>query len=333
MKRWALAGLVVLLAACVSTPVPSGLPRFTQSPSAAATAGDPHPDWPTTVVLALPPGVERGAYEDGLRYVNRQLAHGATLNGEHSYQLEAYEPPDMPRLVVDLASGLVNVAVLDAYWVATAQRSTDIEIRQLGVIDGRQELVGGWVELGAGRCEDEAIQAPPIATCNGASESAPGSGGRVVDQLTGSRILLGEQTSALEYLLPRHQLLAAGVSIPSSVIANSEERLASVCAGEYDVTVVPLPVLTLPSECAGMTPVVFATTPPVPTVAIVTAGLPDPMAEGVALDLAGQARCEIELEPSPCDPFWVSLWGRIVLSQAQKPDYSAVSEALRDPTS
>ena len=330
MRCTALVLAAVLLAACTSTPAPSRTTQPTETPSALGPPADPHPEWPDIVVLAMPPGTGVEQYADGLRYWNRQLKNVATANDEHPVTVEPYEPADMADTVQALADGRVNLAVLDAYWVVEAQRLAEVQVRQLALVDDRQQIVGGWISRDVSLCNDSPLAGVVVTSCNGASEATASAGSTGLEQLGSLRIALGEPTSALEYVLPARQLTLSGVDLRTvTTVTSASDRLTALCLDEADVTVVPLPLIELPERCAGQDPVLFATTAAVPTSAIVTAGLPDQMAEQIALQLAGQAGCEVQFDPSPCSPFWVPLWGEVMLSQANSPpDYASLIEAL-----
>lgn len=316
-----------LLAACSPSPKPTTTPVAASS-GVASSARDPNPDWPTKVVLAVPPLTPFDQYAAALDRWNELLARGARLNGTHPFEVVAYQPDDAADLAQALVAGRVDIAVLDAYWVAVVQRQTDLAVQQQALVDDRQSTVAGWVTVGDVFCADAVVTSGGIGLCNGAGVAVPSAGASELTALASARIVLGAKQSATDFLMPAAQLLDAGIDPPAASPAlDDAARLEAICRGEADVTVVRLPLDPLPATCANQPLVVFATTAAVPNPAIVTTHLPDLMAEQLALELGGQANCEIAFEPSPCPPLWVPLWGRMEMGSATL-DYASVREAL-----
>jgi len=326
--RRTVLGWLLVLVACSSPPSPS-VPTPSPATDVLPTPGDPHPDWPNTVVIALPPGIGPQLYADGLRAFTRDLARGAELNGEHPFEVAAFEPTDDGDVVKALVDGRANAALLDAYWVVLARRQVELQVQQVALSAGQQTTVAGWIAVGDAYCADAPLAGSVVAECNGANASNPGAGEQVLAGLDGARVVLGAADSGVGHVVPAHQLRLAGIDPDqATVVADATARLEALCTGAADVTVAPLPIEELPTACLGRSLVVFATAPEVPNPGIVTAGLPDAMSEQFALTLAGQANCEIGFDPSPCRPFWVPIWGRVEMANAGSPDYGAVEASL-----
>lgn len=328
--------LVVASSACSSPEPPQASSAVPGSTAGTATTTDAHPDWPTEVVLAVPPGTSSDVYAKPLRLYNQQVASSARQRWHHPLKLVAYEPQDLADTVEALVDGRVQLAILDAYWVGAALRSGDVTVQHQETIDGKETTVAGWVSTDTTLCR------PPTSTgadgttyCNGTALGATTAQTEILSSLEGRSIMFGPAQSALDFLVPAHEMTAAGVDLSPTSARHEpsvDARVAALCRGEADVAVVPLPV-EQPSGCREPLQVI-ATTSQVPYGSVVTSHLPPELAIEVGFGLGATATCELHVHS--CDPFVVPIWGPIdFLDGDPSPDhlaqlYRPVIDALAD---
>ena len=336
--------MTLVLSACGTTYLtqsPTPTPIATRTPVVPVIGEDLHADWPGDVVIAVPPGAGADAVTTGFQRWGAVEQQNLIQAWKHVVWIHPYRPADSADLLAALAAGKVNIAVLDAADVAAAlnqgmaivPRAQEAALNPPGSDspEGPHGTIPGWITVGDRLCSEAPTVSGDVDYCNGASDSAPQQGAAALAGLDPARIVLGDHASFIDFLVPGDQLLAAGVDPRSSqpALPDPAARLTALCTGQADVTVAPLPLGDLPAACTGKMLTVFATAPAVPGQAVVTAALPEEMAAQIAGDLAAESGCEVVLQNTACPPFWVPIWGSVLMGGAQV-SYQPLAEALAD---